>query len=66
MQPIYDGNQITEAWQAYNEKMVLLVLKDGKKIVKPLAGSVEGCTSARTVKIKSVMGFPKFLEREYA
>ena len=65
MEPIYNNSQIKEAWKEYTERMVLLVLKDGKQIVKPLDGSVDGCTSARTVKIKSVMGFPKFLEREY-
>jgi len=61
---LYPIGYIEKAWDKYQHHRVLRVLKDGKWRIQSLGDSnqIDG-VRAEVVKISSVMGFPKYLEK---
>ncbi len=67
MDSVYTLDQIKEAWALYRSQKVLKVLMGGKwTVFRDLKTKPTDATKAEVVKINTVMGFPKFLEREYS
>ena len=74
-EPIYTQPQIEEAWKEYNAKTVMRILKGGEWKTYDLGsaangtpgniGSMNGATRSEIVKLRTVMSFPKYLNKHY-
>ena len=62
----YTITQLKEAWGSYKTDKVMIVLKEGKLLIRPVGTKLDGnVTSARIVTYKEAISFPLYLERFY-
>jgi hypothetical protein len=64
----YTQTEIEEAWTKYESSKVLTYLDNGVKKFKYLDGQridMKGITRAETKDLKTVMSFPRFLEKKW-